>query len=133
MINPSQQRGHLRTSNKSAKYGIVQLFSFFCALASEQTFIKTHNTESRFVIGPETVLFCRCVHARFSPEMLQDVAVKGLIAWLALQVRQFQANRDSRCKSVSLSSREIQTHKRFKQTLFIRQDKTSKFSGKLPL
>ena len=65
--------------------------------------------------------------------MLQDVAVKGLIAWLALLVRQFQANRDSRCKSVSLSSSEIQTHKRFKQTLFIRQDKTSKFSGKLPL
>ena len=38
-----------------------------------------HNTECRFVIGRENVLFCRRVHAHFSPVMFQDVAVKRLI------------------------------------------------------
>ena len=37
-----------------------------------------HNTESRFVTGPENILFCRCVHALVSPENAQDGAVKGL-------------------------------------------------------
>jgi len=49
----------------------------FLALASEVTFIKTHDVESRFVTGPENILVCRRVHALFSPEILQDGAVKG--------------------------------------------------------
>ena len=35
---------------------------------------ETHSIECRCVAGPENTLFCR----RFSPEILQDGAVKGL-------------------------------------------------------
>ena len=56
----------------------LSLFAFFFALASEHAFIKTHNTEGRFVIRPENILFCRRAHAHFSLEVLQDVALKGL-------------------------------------------------------
>ena len=60
------------------KFEIVMPFLFFSALAFEHTFIKTHNMESGSVTGPENILFCRCVHAHFSPVIWQDVAVKGL-------------------------------------------------------
>ena len=40
--------------------------------------IKTHNTESRYVIRPENILFAGiCVHF-FNPEVLHAGAVKGL-------------------------------------------------------
>ena len=45
----------------------------------ERIFVRTHNIENRFVIGPENVPFCRLVQALFSPEILQAVAVKGLM------------------------------------------------------
>ena len=50
----------------------------------ERIFIKTHNIEIRFVIELENVLsagvcVCVCVCALFSPEVLQAVAVKGLM------------------------------------------------------
>ena len=37
-----------------------------------------HTVECRLVIGPEIRLFCRRIHAHFSPKMSQDAAVKGL-------------------------------------------------------
>ena len=39
----------------------------------------SHNTENRFIVGPDNVLFCRFEWALFSLEILQAVAVKGLI------------------------------------------------------
>ena len=42
---------------------LLSLLIFFFALAWEQTFIKTHNVENRFVKGPENILFCRRVPA----------------------------------------------------------------------
>ena len=50
---------HLKTTNKSTKLEILKpfFFIFFFALACERIFIKTCNTEIRFVIGPENVLF----------------------------------------------------------------------------
>ena len=49
---------HLKTTNKSTKLEILMPFCFFfSALARERIFIKTRNTEIRFVIGPENVPF----------------------------------------------------------------------------
>ena len=39
---------------------------------------ETHSIECRCVAGPENTLFCRRIRASFSPEILQDGAVKGL-------------------------------------------------------
>ena len=50
----------------------------FFAIAHERIFIKTHNTEIRFVIGPEKYTVSRRVSAIFSPEILQAGAVNGL-------------------------------------------------------
>ena len=35
----------------------------------ERISVKKHSIENRFVIGPESVLFCRLVPALFSPEI----------------------------------------------------------------
>ena len=63
----------------------LSLSAFSFALAYEHTFIKTHNIESRFVTGLENMLFHWCVHAHFSPDILQDLAVKGLIKTILQQ------------------------------------------------
>ena len=47
-------------------------------MACERIFIKTDSTESRYVIGPVTILFLRRVRGSFSPDILQAGAVKGL-------------------------------------------------------
>ena len=53
------------------------LFVFFIALACEKISIKTHSIENRcYRTGKYTL--CRRVHAPFSPDILQAVAVKGL-------------------------------------------------------
>ena len=43
----------MKTTNKSAKYESLSFFVFIFALARERIFIKTHNVETRFDIGPE--------------------------------------------------------------------------------
>ena len=48
--------------------------------------IKTRSTESRCVIGPENLLFLRCVHASSGPEILQTGAVKGLKQTLSVSI-----------------------------------------------
>ena len=59
---------------------LLCLFVLFFALACEQTFVKTHNVESRFVKGPEIYCFVGgCLHAHFSPGISQNVAVQGLM------------------------------------------------------
>lgn len=55
----------------------LSLSVFIFALARERSFIKTHSTERRRVIGQENIV-CRCIHAAFSPEISQAGAVKGL-------------------------------------------------------
>ena len=57
----------------------LSLSVFIFALARERSFIKTHSTERRRVIGQENIV-CRCIHAAFSPEISQAGAVKGLKA-----------------------------------------------------
>ena len=49
-------------------------------------FSSKRNKESRWVIGPENILFLRCACASFSPEMLHAEAVKGLIICLLLRI-----------------------------------------------
>ena len=44
----------------------------------ERGCIKTHRTESRFVMGPGKCAVCRRVRARFGQEIVQAWAVKGL-------------------------------------------------------
>ena len=48
-------------------------------MSTERIVIKTHKTEKRFVIRPENILFLRRLCASFSPEILQALAVKGLM------------------------------------------------------
>ena len=55
----------------------LSLCVFFFALACQRIFIRTHNIQSRCVIGPENTAR-RCVHVSFSPEILQATAVKVL-------------------------------------------------------
>ena len=43
-------------------------------------------TENRSVTGPENVLYCRLVRTLFSPEILQAVAVKGLLIILLITI-----------------------------------------------
>ena len=78
----SLPRCHLKTANKSVKFEIHKSFFFFfffhLSQWHERISVKMHNIENRFVIRPENILFCRLVRARFSPEMLRAVAVKGL-------------------------------------------------------
>ena len=53
-------------------------------MACARIFIKTDSTEKKFVIKQENILFLRCVRASFSPEILHDGAVKGLIWFCGL-------------------------------------------------
>ena len=52
-----------------------------------------HNIESRLVIGPENILFCRRGNAHVNPEILQDVAVKGLTP-SCLRLKRYRAGVD---------------------------------------
>ena len=61
------------------KFEILKSFLFAFSHWHERISVKTHNIENRFVIGPESVLFCRLVRALFSPDILQPVAAKGII------------------------------------------------------
>ena len=75
----SLPRYHLITTNKSAKFESLSLFVFFFTLVRERTFIKMHSIEIRFVTEPKLYTVSRRVCARSSPDILQAVAVKGLI------------------------------------------------------
>ena len=55
----------------------LSLSVFLFALARERFFIKTHSTESRWVIDRKYTV-CRCVCASFNQEIIQARAVKGL-------------------------------------------------------
>ena len=50
---------HLKTTNKSRKFEILEASCVFWALAGERIFIETHTIEIRFDIGPENILFAR--------------------------------------------------------------------------
>ena len=57
-------------------------------MARERIFIKTLSTESRWVIGPENILYAgACVHLS-NPEILQAGAVKGLNSGGYIHVQQ---------------------------------------------
>ena len=81
-INPLTAIMSLEKTNKCAKF--ESHFVFFFALACARIFIKTHRTEKKFVIKQENILFLRRVRASFSPEILHDGAVKGLIWFCGL-------------------------------------------------
>ena len=51
---------------------------FFFALACERIFIKTYNTESSCVTGPENILFAGASVHLSAPEILQAGAVQRL-------------------------------------------------------
>ena len=74
----------LKTTHESAEFETLKFFVIFFALAcAESIFIKTHSIESRcYSTGKYTV--CRRVRVSFSPEILQALAVKGLIPILGI-------------------------------------------------
>ena len=47
-------------------------------MACERIFIKVHNTESRFIIGPDNILFEGASVHLSARNFLQAAAVKGL-------------------------------------------------------
>ena len=57
LLTPSLPWCHLKTTNKSAKFEILTSFCCCFALACERLCIKTHGIESRWVTGPENILF----------------------------------------------------------------------------
>ena len=61
--------------------------------------MKTNVILSLYVTGPENILFCRRVHALFSPDILQDRAVNGLMHSAPSDIQRFFV-----CCSVSLCS-----------------------------
>ena len=66
-------------TSERVRVQILKHFSFLFHITRERVGIKTHRTESRFVIGPGKYTVCKCVRALFSPEILQAWAVKGLM------------------------------------------------------
>ena len=66
--------GPIKARNLKSLKPFFFFFFFFFALACEQTFIKTHNIESRFVSWPENILLvgvCMHISARKFYRMLQ--------------------------------------------------------------
>ena len=59
----------MNRSDQNAQY-------FFISMLTD--LIRTRDTGSRFVIGLENLLFCRCVHAHFSPESLTQCGNEGV-------------------------------------------------------
>ena len=50
---------HLKTTSKRMKLQILKQFSFLFCVTREKIDIKTHRTESRFVIGPGNIyIYC---------------------------------------------------------------------------
>ena len=68
----------LETTNNSEKSETLKPFCFlFFAQACGRIFIQTHSTESRWVIGPENILFAgACVHR--SAENFTDWGSEGV-------------------------------------------------------
>ena len=60
----------------------LRLSVLFFSLAREKSFIKMHRAESSCVTGPEKILFAGAYRASFSPEILHDRALKGLMKGL---------------------------------------------------
>ena len=59
----SLPRCHFKTTNKSAKYEILQPSLSFSALVCGRISVRMHSNESTFVIGPKNTLFvAMCVN-----------------------------------------------------------------------
>ena len=58
----------LKTTSKRVKFQILKHFCFLFRTTREKFGIKTHRTESWFVIGPEKYTVCRRVRAFLSPD-----------------------------------------------------------------
>ena len=79
---------HLKTTSKRMKLQILKQFCFLFCVTREKIDIKTHRTESTFVIGPGNGLIyiyiytvCRRVHAPFSTEIFTGLGSEGVKAW----------------------------------------------------
>ena len=68
---------HLKTTCKGAKFQIMKVSAFFFAEAGERIFIKTHSTESRFVMGPGNLLLI-VIMCTFQPRNFTGWASEGL-------------------------------------------------------
>ena len=73
---------HLKATSKRVKFQILRHFSFLFYVTRERVGIKTHRSESTFVIGPGKYTVCRRVRVLFNLEISQAWAVKGL-SWLS--------------------------------------------------
>ena len=68
----------LKTTNKSAKFEILQPFCLFFALACERIFIQTRSTESRCVKGSENIYSLQAHPCIFQPENFTGWGSEGV-------------------------------------------------------